>query len=157
MNLKRVNKGNPSNPFEAFRQLCYATGVTDLAAQMGIKPGVLYNKADADDDTHHQPTLRDVMLATRVTGDFRVLDAMNEAFGRACFDAAQFESVSDAALLELFLDYGKEGGEFCEAMGDALKKRTFTAAEFVAVRSEALDVVAALMTLVARMEGLVDE
>lgn len=157
MNLKRVTKGNPANPFEAFRQLCYAFGVTELAAKMVIKPGVLYNKADADDETHHQPTLRDVMLATRVTGDYRVLDAMNEAFGRACFDAAKFESVSDSALLELFLDYGKEGGEFCAAMADALKQRTFSAAEFVAVRSEAMDVVAALMTLVARMEGLVDE
>jgi hypothetical protein len=58
-----------------FRQLCYAHGVPALAEKMGLKPGTLYNKADSDDETHHQPTLRDVLLATRLTDDYRVLDA----------------------------------------------------------------------------------
>jgi len=157
MNLKRVPKGPARNPFEAFRKLVYTYGPEDLAPLMGCKLGTLYNKADADEDTHHQPTLRDVITATQASQDFQVLDALNEMFGRACFDAGKFASQSDDALLELFTDYGAEGGEFCAAVRQALQRRTFTADDFVHIRSEAYDVVATLMTLVARLEGLVDE
>lgn len=158
MKFNPPRHGSPaSDPFEAFRQLVYMAGVDTLAPAMGIKPGTLYNKADADVETHHQPTLRDVVLATRLTNDLRVVDALNEMFGRAAFDAGKFASHSDEALLELFTDYGAEGGEFCQAVGDALKRRSFSANDFVLIRSEAFDVVATLMTLVARLEGLVDE
>lgn len=156
MNLKHVSKGRPANPFEAFRQLAYSFGVVSLAEQMGLKPGTLYNKADADEDTHHQPTLRDVVLATRLTGDMRVLDALNEHFDRAAFDVRPLAHVSDEALLELLTTLGAEVGQFHSAFLDALRDKHFTAGDFVLVRAEAFDVVAALMTLVTRLEGLVD-
>lgn len=157
MQLKNVPTGHPANPFEAFRQLAYSFGVVELAAHMAMKPGTLYNKADADEDTHHQPTLRDVILATRATGDMRVLDALNESFGRAAFDVSNMADKSDAALLELFVDYGREGGEFCRALGNALAGKQFTAEDYVHIEAEAMDVVAALMTLVHRVKGLVDD
>lgn len=157
MKFKNVSRSPASDPFEAFRQLVYTAGVDTLAPAMGIKPGTLYNKADADVDTHHQPTLRDVVLATQLTSDLRVVDALNEMFGRAAFDAGKFACHSDEALLELFTEYGAEGGEFCQAVGAALKRRSFSANDFVLIRSEAFDVVATLMTLVARLEGLVDD
>lgn len=156
MNFKSVPTGHPANAFEAFRQLAYSFGVPELAQQMGLKPGTLYNKADADEDTHHQPTLRDVLLATRLTKDFRVLDAMNESFGRAAFDVGHLAEKSDDALLELFCDYGKENGEFCQMLGNALRGKRFTAQDFVLIQAEAFDVVAALMTLITRAKGLVD-
>jgi hypothetical protein len=154
---KNVPKGHPGSPFEAFRQLVYTFGAIDLAQQMGVNPGTLYNKADADADTHHQPTLRDVMLATRLTGDMRVLDAMNESFGRAAFDVKPLAHVSDEALLELFLTLGKEVGEFHSAARAALMERNFNAQSLNSIRAEAFDLVSALMTLVTRLEGLLDE
>ena len=157
MIFKPVPKGHPANAFEAFRQLAYSFGVQELAQQMGLKPGTLYNKADADEETHHQPTLRDVLLATRLTGDMRVLDAMNEAFGRAAFDISNNDAKSDDALLELFTDYGAEAGEFCQVLNQGLRAKRFTAQNAVLIRDEALDVIGALMTLVHRVEGLVDE
>lgn len=156
MIFKSVPKGHPANAFEAFRQLAYTHGVVELATQMGLKPGTLYNKADADEDTHHQPTLRDVILATRMTGDMRVLDALNESFGRAAFDISNMDDRSDDALLELFTDYGSENGEFCQALGAALRGKRFTADAYVLIESEAMDVIAALMTIVTRVKGLVD-
>ena len=156
MIFKSVPKGHPANPFEAFRQLAYSFGVVELATQMGLKPGTLYNKADADEDTHHQPTLRDVLLATRLTQDMRVVDSINEAFNRAAFDVGTCAEKSDDALLELFTDYGAESGEFCTALRDGLRHRKFSAEDFVLIKSEALDVVSSLMTLVYRLEGLVD-
>ena len=157
MNHKRVSIGQPANPFEAFRQLAYTFGVAELAALMGVNPGTLYNKADADEETHHQPTLRDVMLATRLTGDMRVLDAMNESFGRAAFDVKPLSHISDEALLDLLLKYNGENGEFANAMVDALSSKSFTSANLNFVRAEAFDAIGALMTLVARLEGLLDD
>lgn len=157
MNHKNVPHGQPANPFEAFRQLAYTFGVVELAQQMGLKPGTLYNKADADEDTHHQPTLRDVMLATRLTGDMRVLDALNEQFGRAAFDVKPLANVSDEALLELLLTLHQESGEFHSVMRSALIDRNFNRASLGVIRAEAFDMVSALMTLVTRLEGLLDE
>jgi len=157
MKHKHVSKGAPADPFEAFRQLVYGFGVVELAKLMAIKPGTLYNKADADEDTHHQPTLRDVLLATRLTGDFRVLDALDEAFGRAGFDVAHMAEVSDMALLELLTRLGKENGEFHGALAFALAGPSITPQHLAQIKAEAYDVVGALMTLVARLEGLVDE
>ena len=159
MNTKQVVAGHPGSPQEAFRQLVYshAPGVADLALQMGLRPGTLYNKADADGESHHQPTLRDVVLATRLTGDLRVLDALEDAFGRAGFAVGDFSHCSDAALLELLAKVGAEHGEFHAALHFALLDKKFSAMELNKVRAEAFDAVGALMTLVARLEGLVDE
>lgn len=157
MKFKPVKACHPANPHEAFRQLCYAHGVPALAEKMGLKPGTLYNKADSDDDTHHQPTLRDVVLATRLTGDMRVLDALNEHFGRAAFDVTPHRAMSDEALLELFLTLAKEVGEFHGVARSALLDRNFNTQSLNAIRAETFDMVSALMTLVARLEGLLDE
>jgi hypothetical protein len=157
MKFKNVPTGHPANPHEAFRQLCYAHGVPALAEKMGLKPGTLYNKADSDDDTHHQPTLRDVMLATRLTEDFRVLDALNEQFGRAAFDIRHTGRMSDEALLELVTGFGAETGDFHRVLRSALLDKRFSVLELAEIRGEALDVIEALMTLVHRLEGLVDD
>lgn len=157
MKFKNVTKGSTSDPFEAFRQLVYRAGVDTLAPAMGLKPGTLYNKADADVETHHQPTLRDVVLATRLTDDFRVLDALNESFGRAAFDVRHAAEKSDEALLELLTNFGAETGDFHRVLRNALLDHRFSAMELVEIRAEAMDVIGALMTLVARLEGLVDD
>ncbi|MEQ1660296.1 MAG: hypothetical protein ABL896_16130, partial [Hylemonella sp.] len=62
------------NPYEAFKRLIYSNGVPYMARLMGLKPGSLYNKADADVESQAQPTLRDLVLATQNTGDCSVLD-----------------------------------------------------------------------------------
>lgn len=150
------NELQPASPYEAFRQLVYLFGVEDLARLMGYKTGTLYNKADADAESHHQPTLRDVVLATELTGDYRVLDSLDEMFGRAAYDVRYMGNTSDEALLELLAKLGKEHGEFHAALHKALIDRKFTRDEFNHIRAEAFDTVSALMTVVSRLEGLID-
>ena len=157
MKFKPVKPGRTSNPFEAFRQLVYLAGVPELAQQMGTKPGTLYNKADADEDTHHQPTLKDVVLSTRLTGDMRVLDALNAMFGRAAYDITHFEDRSDEDLMELLTTVGVENGELHQALRAGLRNPRFGAQDFVLIESEAMDVVGAVLTLVHRVRGLIDE
>ncbi|MGE0350933.1 phage regulatory CII family protein [Hydrogenophaga sp.] len=146
-----------ANPFEAFRNVVYLHDVPTLASDMGMRPGTLYNKADADHDSHNQPTLRDVVMVTRLSGDMRILDALNEMFNRAAFDVAPYACASDAALLELITKMGVESGEFHAAVRQALLAKKFTAPDLQRIREEAFDLVGALMTLVARVEGLLDE
>lgn len=146
-----------ANPFEAFRRVVYRHDVKSLAPRMGMKAGTLYNKADADSDSHNQPTLRDVVALTQLTGDFSVLDALNELFGRAAFDVSPHAQVSDAALLELLTQLGIEKGDFHQALHAALVDGKFSTAELQRIRATAFDVVSALMTVVARVEGLSDE
>lgn len=155
--MSRKNELDHANPYEAFRRLVYTAGVPALAARMGVKAGTLYNKADADAESHHQPTLRDVVLATQLTGDLRVVDALNEMFQRAAYNVAVHSNTSDTALLELLTVVGFQKGEFYKALHDALVDHRFSRAELLRIRATAFDVVSALMTLVSRVEGLVDE
>lgn len=154
---RALRRAAAPNVFEAFRTLVYAHGVDRLAPLMGLKVGTLYNKADADDASHHQPTLRDVLLATQISGDMRVVDALCESLGSARFDCAQFETTSDEALLELLADLGTETGEFHRALAEGLRARSFTEQQLRSIRGEAFDIVSALMVLVRRLEDYVDE
>ena len=124
---------------------------------MGLRPGTLYNKADANEESHAQPTLRDVPLGTQATGDMRVLDALNETFGRVAYDCATHESDSDEALLELLANLGAESGQFHLALAQGLKARRFSVGSLRHIRAEAFDMVGALMVLVRRLETYVDE
>lgn len=155
--MPRNHELDHANPFEAFRRLVYVHDVKRLAPQMGMKAGTLYNKADADADSHNQPTLRDVVALTQLTRDMRVLDALNEMFGRAAFDATAHAEASDAALLELVTTLGEQSGELHAAIRRALLSREFRMNNLQEVRAEAFDVVGAVMTLVARLEALLDD
>lgn len=160
-----LRRAQGRNVFEAFRRVCYEwamanpdQGMEGLALLMGYsRTGTLYNKADAGDDSHNQPTLKDVVRLTQVTGRLDVLDAAEELFGRVAFDAARHAEASDEALLELLCRVGAENGEFHQAVLAGLQARRFGPADYLRVREEAMDVVGALMTLVHRLEGLIDD
>lgn len=150
-------RGVVADVFEAFRASVYAHGVEKLAPLMGLRPGTLYNKADASDESHAQPTLRDVVHLSLATGDMRVLDALDEMFGRAAFDCTPHADASDEELLTLLADLGAETGEFHRALADGLRSHRFTPPALRAIRGEAYDIVSALMTLVHRLEAYVDD
>lgn len=147
----------PSGPYEAFRKLVYSHGVPHMARVLALKTGSLYNKADSDIESPAQPTLRDLILSASSTDDYTVLDALDEMFGRVAFDTRGHEQKSDGALLELVTELGRENGEFHTALHDALLSKKFNTQQLNLIRAEAFDMVRALMTLVHRVEGLVDE
>ncbi|MCV2349323.1 phage regulatory CII family protein [Paucibacter sp. Y2R2-4] len=155
-NKSAMRRSLDPNVYEAFRQLVYLDDVAELAAFMGIKTGTLYNKADAGEETHNQPTLRELVLATHYRGDLRVIEALNRMFGRASFDCAQYAGTSDEALLELLANFGKETGEFNSALLQGLAEKRFSLDAARRVRAEAFDAVSALMSLVKRIEDYVD-
>ena len=145
--------------FEAFRATVYAYpgGVDRLAARLGVRPGTLYNKAAGDEESHHQPTLRDVLLVCQITQDLRVLDALENIFGRSAFDVAELADVSDEDLLILLTRLGQRMGSFQGAISDGLSARRFSPEAMREIRAQAYDAVATLMTLTHRLEDMVDD
>lgn len=146
-----------NDPYGAFRALVYGTDVGHAARMLGVKKGTLYNKADADIESQAQPTLRDLILSAQGYDDYRVLDALDEMFGRVAIDLRSHQHQSDEALLELLTALGKENGEFHAALLDALQGKKFTREGMNLIRAEAFDLVRAAMTLLHRVEGLVDD
>ena len=146
----------PVSPFEAFRAVAVAYGVKDLAERLSMKPGTLWNKVDADVESHHQPTMRDVIAITRETQDMRILESMNRLFDRATIDLRP-GPVSDEAVLELLLRVSSEKGQMAQALRNGYADTRFCRDDYQAVRAEAFDLINAVLDFVQRLEGLVDE
>lgn len=144
----------PLSPFEAFRLVVYTHGVEELAGRLGMNRGTLYNKADADVESHAQPTLRDVIAVTRETGDARVLDSLDRLFDRVAVDVSPQAPASDEALLDLLCRIGTEEGAMYSALHAALQDGNFSQDDVAKVRAEAFDLVAAVLAFVQRLEGL---
>ena len=145
------------NPQLAFRDVVFRFGVKALAAKLVMKVGTLYNKCEADEDSHNQPTLRDVVLVTQVTGDASILDSLYRMFNRAAYDVTPGLSVSDQAILELLCKVGSESGDIHKALAKALANERFGQQDLMDVRAEVFDLVTAVLTFLRRLEGLVDD
>jgi hypothetical protein len=146
-----------ANPQLAFRDLVYRFGVKDLAAKLVMKVGTLYNKCEADEDSHNQPTLRDVVMVTQISGDPSILDSLDRMFNRAAYDVTPGLPVSDQAILELLCKVGSEHGDIHKALAKALTNVRFSQQDLQAVRAEVFDLVTAVLAFLQRLEGLVDE
>jgi hypothetical protein len=157
MSTKVATAGVPTSPQEAFRIVVHEFGVKKLAEILLMKPGTLYNKADADAGSHHQPTLRDIVDVTRATGDCRVLDSLDRLFNRAAYDLTPGMYVSDEALLELLCRVNSDNGAMHRTLKSGLEDGRFTREELSAVRSEAFELITSVLTFLHRLEGMVDD
>ncbi|HYE71201.1 MAG TPA: phage regulatory CII family protein [Aquabacterium sp.] len=157
MSTKGAAGAIPDNPVEAFREVVHSFGVKQLAALLLMKPGTLYNKADGDVDSHHQPTLRDVVRVTQATNNMLILDSLDRMFNRAAYDVTPGIVVSDQELLDLLCRVNSESGAMHKALTDGYLDRHFSAADLRRVRAEVFDLVTAVLTFLHRLEGLVDD
>lgn len=151
------NVAVPANPFAAFRDVCYRYGIPELADDLGYRRGTLYNKADADAESHNQPTLLDVINVTRVTGDTRILESLDRLFDRAGFRLPCPGECSDEHLIELLCRVGSENGQLHDAVSKALARKRLTVADLQAVRGEAFDLIGEVVAFLTRLEGMVDD
>lgn len=131
-------------------------GVPALARKMGKSPGVLYNKANYNESSHHKATLDDAVLASIISGDHRILHAFASTLGEVCFPLPSLSNASDAALLELINKIGAEGGDLYRAINDGLSDRQYTRRDHARVKTESYEFIAAICEAVSRLEGLID-
>lgn len=158
MSLKTSKNAKPAelaeSPYEAFKRLAYTFGVDELSQLMGCKKGTLYNKADADIETAHQPNLHDVIVITRATGDFSVIEALERQFGRVGYSCTEGGASNDAALLELICTVGSKNGKMHQALSAALEDGNFEDAEIDQVLHECFDLVQATLCFAQRIKGM---
>ena len=156
MSYPKTKHEVPGSPYEAFRQLVYGYGVQEMADALGLKKGVLYNKADADVESHAQPTLRDLVGVTRITSNPLVLESLDRMFNRASIDITP-GLVSDEALLDLLCRVGSESGQMQQALRQGYADNRFCKDDYALVRGEAYDLISAVLAFLRRVEGLVDD
>lgn len=134
----------------------YEGGAVKLAEKMGQNPGTFLNRINPETETHHLYLATAVQMQV-ITGDHRVLHAMAGTLGEVCFKIPDLSHVPDTALFDLILKIGVEGGDFCQAISTSLEHKRFTRQDYLRIREEGLQYIAAIAETMARVEGLIDE
>lgn len=132
-------------------------GVPAVAKKLGMPAGTLYNKLNYhNDELRHTLSVPDLVQILAITGDLRILAALNHTFGCVCFPVPDLSKVSDSALLELVNRIHIEGGQFHQAIDGVLGgERSAEKAAFF-LRKEGLEYVGAIVETMVRAEGLID-
>ncbi len=128
-------------------------GVQELAKVIGMNAAVLYNQVNPNTNGH-TPNIRKIRAMLLATKDFRILDELEKDCGRVAYRLPDFSKVGDAALLEIFARMMKEIGDLGQRFTEALNDGNFSKEEAVRIRKESNDVLAVVMELAARVDGI---
>lgn len=147
----------PKDVQDAFYRVVHDFGVEKLAGMMGMSPGVLYNKANSNqnENNHNKPTLADCVIVTHLTGDKRIAQAFAHSVGGVFYQLPDLSQISSDALLLHILSIETEGGDFYLAVSDALKNdNRIRVAEFARIEREALQWIGAILEGLGRMREM---
>lgn len=147
----------PGNVQDAFYRVVhdYPKGVETLANKMGVPTGTLYNKANANESSHHKPTLADAVVATVISGDKRILHAFAATVGEVCYPLPDLSILTTTALIAHITKIGLEGGDFYRAIHVALATDDrIDTKDYVEIEREAHEWIAAILEGLARMKEM---
>lgn len=145
----------PTDVTDAVYRLVHDFGVDRLARMTGTSPGVISNKANPHETTHHRPTLAEGIVWTNISQDTRIAEAFCRATGGVFVSLDEMERQSDDALLDLLLAALTKEGEAARSLSDVLQDGRVTRMEFEELRRAELEAVAARLTVLQRVEGMV--
>lgn len=135
----------------------YPGGAVSLGPRVGINPTVLSSKVNPNTTTHHL-TLHEAQRIMGVTGDHRILRAMNEDLGYLPPIPRIEVPVGDASLLETYTKMMSELGdvsrEFHKALSDG---NGISRAELAEIRTQMMELFAAGEELLSRVEQVVED
>lgn len=132
----------------------YPGGATALAHRMGIGPAVFNSKLNPNTTTHHLG-LVEAHRMQQLTGRVDILQAMADDLGYSIIKLPDF-AVSDAAILESYTAMLAELGEFSGAFNQSLADNRINKKEFEHMRDEMNQAIAAALSLIGRIEQLVE-
>lgn len=140
---------------EAFYRVVHDRDVAKLAAQMGMSPGVLYNKANSNETNHNKPTAADCVVLTNITGDKRVVQAICHSVGGLYVELPDVSNLSTDALMDHILRVSEEDGDFHGSIRASLQDdNKISPAEFKVIEKEANHLMAAVMEALQRMREM---
>ncbi len=131
-------------------------GVPALAQRMGMSAKILNNKVKQTVDTHHT-TVNDAVKMIDITGDDRIAHGFAALVGGIIVKLADFDNVSDMALLETYTKLMAEFGDFGKDFHATLTDGKITRAEFNKLKEDLYRLHSAAHTLLGRVESLIDE
>ncbi len=145
----------PRDVQDAFYRVVHDFGVEKLAGMMGMSPGVLYNKANSNDSSHHKPSLADCIVVTHLTGDKRIVQAFAHSAGGVFHQLPDLSHLTTDALMLHILKIEKEGGDFYTALHESLAKDDeISRDEFLRIEREAHEWIAAILEGLSRIKEM---
>lgn len=123
----------------------YPGGATALAPRIGIKShAVLNSKVNPNTETHHL-TLMEAVKIMQITGDYRILHAINTQLGKVSIDLPDIpESQRDVSLMEQMLEISIKKGDVSKAFKEMMADGRVT-------RGEAQDMETLLYELIKQL------
>ena len=145
----------PADVNHAVYTLVKDFGADKLSRLTGTPEGTIHNKANPHETSHHKPTLSDIIIWTNLSGDVRIPSAISRSCGGVHVDLRGMEHQSDEALLDLILAQDREEGEAASAIQRALDDGRVSQLAFDLIRGEELEAVAARLTVLQRLQGMI--
>lgn len=130
-------------------------GAEALASRMGMRYGVLLNKANPNNPAN-VPSLAETDRAMALTGDYRVLHALAENHGHVCVKVDSDAPASDLAVLELVTQVWSANGNVGAAVEATLADGRVEAHEIKHVRAAIYRTQHALLAMLSRLEGMAE-
>lgn len=130
-------------------------GAVGLAKKMGVPAGTFLNELNPDAETHKLGLGRAVAMSV-AANDARIAHAFADTCGEISFPKPDLSNVSDVVLLDLWLAHAEADGRFAETVRHALADGSISEQELTAIRQTAYGCAAAVLEIVARLEGLRD-
>lgn len=115
----------------------YLGGAKALGKAIGANPRTFTNKCNPKEQ--HVLTVEETLALMRVSGDFRLLDAIAEEAGYICVRIEANESLSDTHVLISWTGWYAQLGELSSVVAKALLDGQITLEEYHAVRSRMFD------------------
>lgn len=134
----------------------YPGGIPALAARMNTNPGVLQNKVNPNCLTH-KTSAEEAAVIQDVTNSDDIARAFAARRNMVCVHLAQFDGISDQALLDLFLALEKEKGDWAATIQKALGDGTIYTDEYAKIEKEFNEYCAAGAEVMSRLQSLVRE
>lgn len=134
----------------------YPGGADSLAPRAGISSGqMLRNKVNPNQEGHHL-TLAEAGRIVGITQDRRIPDAFAGLVGCVLINVAEFNGVSDMALLETYTKLMSELGVFSEAFHKALRDGRITQKEIAELQQKMREFQSAGAELINRAKQLAE-
>lgn len=140
---------------EAFRELVMQFGVEEMATMLGMPTGTLYNKINPNESSHHKATLADVITASIISDDRRVLHAFAHLMGEVCYRLPDMSDLATEDLMNHLLTINVAGGDFFSDIQQALQgDRRIDGTEYLGIQKDGEAFVAAILEALQRMREM---
>ncbi|KAF0812774.1 hypothetical protein IGB42_02617 [Andreprevotia sp. IGB-42] len=134
-------------------ELVHTFGAKALADLMGVAESTLYNKVNPNDQKAHL-TGPEIIVATLLTSDTRLLQAMCRATRGAYYTLPSLTLIADQHLLEMFTRMGREESDLQTAIVRAFDDQVVTQREVAVIEREASELISTIVELVERVKGM---